>query len=76
MVPLAFLLRNAGIEELDPVVGIYKAPWGPNGCMSGDGCEILLRKHLCDQIDGVPRKIGGNAPAALPQPVLNLQGRR
>eukprot|EP00929_Paragymnodinium_shiwhaense_P051141 TRINITY_DN2575_c0_g1_i4.p1 TRINITY_DN2575_c0_g1~~TRINITY_DN2575_c0_g1_i4.p1 ORF type:complete len:413 (+),score=95.01 TRINITY_DN2575_c0_g1_i4:97-1335(+) len=30
IVPLAFLLKNAGITELDPVVGIYKAPWGPN----------------------------------------------
>eukprot|EP00927_Polykrikos_kofoidii_P008296 TRINITY_DN13439_c0_g1_i1.p1 TRINITY_DN13439_c0_g1~~TRINITY_DN13439_c0_g1_i1.p1 ORF type:complete len:876 (+),score=127.69 TRINITY_DN13439_c0_g1_i1:102-2630(+) len=28
IVPLAFLLKNAGIDELDPVLGIYKAPWG------------------------------------------------
>ena len=24
VVPLAFLLRNAGVEQLDPVLGIYK----------------------------------------------------
>ena len=26
MVPLAFLLKNAGVEKLDPVVGIYSTP--------------------------------------------------
>jgi len=30
LVPLAFLLRNAHVE-LAPVVGIYKAAWGPQG---------------------------------------------
>ena len=43
VVPLAFLLSNAGKEELPPVVGIYKAPWGKNGWMSGvctDGLDM------------------------------------
>jgi len=43
MVPLAFLLKNAGIEELPPVVGIYKAPWGKTGWMSSlckDGVDM------------------------------------
>ena len=26
VVPLAFLLKNAGVEKLDPVVGIYSTP--------------------------------------------------
>ena len=30
LVPLAFLLRNAGVR-LPPVVGIYKAAWDPQG---------------------------------------------
>ena len=44
IVPLAFLLRNAGIEELSPVAGIYRAPSGRHGWMSDlckDGVDMV-----------------------------------
>ncbi|KAL1515675.1 hypothetical protein AB1Y20_002292 [Prymnesium parvum] len=43
IVPLAFLLRNAGVDDLPPVVGIYKAPWGARAWLSDlctDGIDL------------------------------------
>lgn len=39
IVPLAFLLRNAGITHLGPFAGIWKAPSGKKGWPPGPLCE-------------------------------------
>ena len=39
IIPLAFLLSNAGINQLPPVIGVYQAPWGRDGgWLSGPVC--------------------------------------
>ena len=43
IVPLAYLLRNAGVTALPPVVGIYKKPWGRHAWLSrtcADGVDM------------------------------------
>ena len=52
VVPLAFLLRNAGITTLPAVTGIYKKPWGHNAWLS-DVCE--------DGVDMSGEDIAGSA---------------
>tara|TARA_B110001452_G_scaffold54066_1_gene41483 strand:+ start:134 stop:706 length:573 start_codon:yes stop_codon:yes gene_type:complete len=59
VVPLAFLLKNANVK-LDPVVGIYKAPWGPapyHGCLSGDGCKTVPTPQPVDMMAQVDKYI-------------------
>jgi len=40
VVPLAFLLKNAGIEELPGAVGIWKMPWGENATLCTNGTDM------------------------------------
>jgi hypothetical protein len=57
VVPLAFLLANAGVTELGPFVGIYKAPWGKHGWMSQictDGVDMSGADIASPQGYGVP----------------------
>ena len=51
VVPLAYLLSNAGIEELPPVLGIYKAPWGRNA-WTGPACEAGTDMRGKDLVSG------------------------
>eukprot|EP00930_Biecheleria_cincta_P027231 TRINITY_DN19122_c0_g1_i2.p1 TRINITY_DN19122_c0_g1~~TRINITY_DN19122_c0_g1_i2.p1 ORF type:complete len:706 (-),score=103.88 TRINITY_DN19122_c0_g1_i2:681-2798(-) len=56
IVPLAFLLKNAGIEQLPRVTGIYKAPWG-------------LKDTICQAgVDMHGEDIAGNAGYAVRTP--------
>eukprot|EP00756_Hemistasia_phaeocysticola_P051986 Hpha_TRINITY_DN27171_c0_g1::TRINITY_DN27171_c0_g1_i1::g.29263::m.29263 len=40
VVPLAFLLKNAGVEELAGVAGIWKMPWGSNASLCTNGTDL------------------------------------
>jgi len=51
VVPLAFLLKNAGVEELQPVTGIYKAAWGNDAKSYGNKIPTPIPVNVMAQVE-------------------------